>query len=174
MNSEMRSFKPCPFLKWAGGMSQLLEQMSPFFPKEFNTYLEPFLGGGGVLFHLQPEKTVLSDSKPELMHVYKLVRDSSQELMKALDKHFPNCKSRDYYKVRTQDPGDLDAVERAARTIFLNKTCWIVRCAQRLRTPLQKRVAELLPFLRLQWHPSKSVHQHKACSPESVGIYLDK
>ncbi len=125
LTSDTRPPKPIPFLKWAGGKGQLLEQMSPYFPERFNTYYEPFLGGGAVFFHLLPPKAVLSDLNPELVNVWQAVRDKPKELMVALDEHHPHRKSKDYfYKVRSQDPKDMDPVERAARTVFLNKTCY--------------------------------------------------
>ncbi|MCL4308555.1 MAG: DNA adenine methylase [Candidatus Thermoplasmatota archaeon] len=114
-----------PFLKWAGGKAQLLAQMKPFFPKDYRTYFEPFLGGGAVFFHLRPEKAVLSDSNPELINTFTVVRDDPLGLMRALDVHFPQRTEESYfYKVRATDPSTLSSVERAARTIFLNKTCF--------------------------------------------------
>ena len=114
-----------PFLKWAGGKAQLLAQMEPFFPKDYRTYFEPFLGGGAVFFHLQPEKAVLSDSNPELVNTFTVVRDDVEGLMRALDEHLPQRTEEKYfYKVRATDPATLSPVERAARTVFLNKTCF--------------------------------------------------
>ncbi len=114
-----------PFLKWAGGKAQLIPQMEPFFPKDFRTYFEPFLGGGAVFFHLQPEKAMLSDSNPELVNTFTIVRDDPGGLMRALDEHLPQRTEEAYfYKVRATDPSTLSSVERAARTIFLNKTCF--------------------------------------------------
>ena len=117
--------KPTPLLKWAGGKSQLLEQMDPYFPKEFELYVEPFLGGGAVFFHLLPSRATLSDSNTELMNVFRVVRDKPDGLMKALDGHYPHRRNQEYYyRVRALNPKDMTPVERAARTIFLNKTCY--------------------------------------------------
>ncbi len=128
ISSDTRRTKAAPFLKWAGGKSQLLEQMRPFLtfpPRKYETYFEPFLGGGAVFFHLSPAKAVLSDSNPELVHVFRVVRDDVEGLMAALDRHYPHRKGKDYYyQIRAQDPAGLTATERAARTIFLNKTCY--------------------------------------------------
>src|SRR5207249_1876426 len=124
---SLRSYSPeaSPFLKWAGGKAQLLTQLSPFFPNEFGTYLEPFLGGGAVFFHLRPDRAILADSNPELINVFQVVRDDPEGLLAALDRHCPHRKSETYfYKVRKQNPAELSVVERAARTIFLNKTCY--------------------------------------------------
>lgn len=112
-------------MKWAGGKAQLLSQMEPFFPKDFRTYFEPFLGGGAVFFHLRPVAAVLSDSNPELINAFAMVRDDPEGLMEELDFHFPRRKEEQYfYAVRAQDPAALSPVQRAARTIFLNKTCF--------------------------------------------------
>jgi DNA adenine methylase len=113
-------------LKWAGGKAQLLSQMDPFFPNNFRQYYEPFFGGGAVFFHLRPKKAVLSDLNPELIGVYQVVREHPEALMDALDRHAPNRFSKEYfYKVRDRlDPTTLSPVERAARTIFLNRTCF--------------------------------------------------
>lgn len=116
---------PVPFLKWAGGKGQLLGQMAGFFPGDFKTYYEPFLGGGALFFRLLPPRAVLSDSNPELIQAYKSVRDDPGGLMSALDKHRLHSRSEDYfYKVRKQSPLELSPLVRAARTIFLNKTCF--------------------------------------------------
>jgi DNA adenine methylase len=117
--------RPTPFLKWAGGKSQLLDQMRPFFPREFGMYYEPFLGGGAVFFHLLPEKATLSDSNDELMNVYRVIQKEPIEVMRALDAYYPHRKSKVYYyRIRGLNPDELTSVERAARTIFLNKTCY--------------------------------------------------
>jgi len=117
--------KATPLLKWAGGKSQLLAQMDPYFPKEFEVYVEPFLGGAAVFFHLLPSRATLSDSNDELMNVFRVVRDRPDELIMALDGHYPHRKNQEYYyRVRALDTEDMTSVDRAARTIFLNKTCY--------------------------------------------------
>ncbi len=142
---SLRSYLPnaAPFLKWAGGKAQLLKQLSPFFPKEFETYFEPFLGGGAVFFHLRPEKAILSDTNPELVNVFQVVRDDAEALVAALDRHHPHRNSEAYfYRVRKQVPSELTTVERAARTIFLNKTCynglWRVNAKGEFNVPFGK------------------------------------
>jgi DNA adenine methylase len=114
-----------PFLKWAGGKAQLLSQMEPFFPSEYRTYFEPFLGGGAVFFSLRPERAILSDSNPDLINAFVVARDDPKGFMAAVDQHFSRRTEESYfYQVRSQDPTLLSSVERAARTVFLNKTCF--------------------------------------------------
>jgi len=120
--------KARPFLKWAGGKGQLLSQYEPFFPRQWNTYHEPFLGGGAVFFHLAQgiprglRRFLLSDINPELVNVYCCVRDHVEEVISLLSRHQAQH-SRDYYyamrSARLEDP-----VQRAARLIYLNKTCF--------------------------------------------------
>ncbi|MBO9540217.1 DNA adenine methylase [bacterium] len=114
--------KAGPFLKWAGGKGRLLGQYEPLFPKRFNRYFEPFVGAGAVFFHLEPQKAHLSDTNPDLIACYQVIRDELPALIEVLrmyrhDKDF-------YYHVRELNPADLSAVQRAARMIFLNKTCF--------------------------------------------------
>lgn len=113
---------PRPFLKWAGGKGQLLAQYEPFFPGSFSTYYEPFLGGGAIFFRLLPDYALLTDINPELVNVYCCVRDRTETLIKLLDRH-QRCHCPDYYYQVRATPGET-AVERAARFIYLNKTCF--------------------------------------------------
>jgi DNA adenine methylase len=115
-----------PFLKWAGGKSQLLKEISNFMPGEFNNYFEPFVGGGAVLFELHPYQAVINDTNPDLYNCYIVVRDYIEELIADLGRH-QNDESY-YYKLRdidlSEEYGLLSPVQRASRTIFLNKTCY--------------------------------------------------
>ncbi len=116
--------KARPFIKWAGGKSRLIPKMSKLFPpkNQISRYFEPFLGGGAVFFHLQHPKSFLSDSNSELVELYEIVRDNVEELIKALKSH---KNDRDYfYEIRAQDPAKLSAIKRAARFVYLNKTCF--------------------------------------------------
>jgi DNA adenine methylase len=118
-------YTPKPFLKWAGGKGRLLSQYEPFFPKTFDTYYEPFLGGGAVFFHLigRARKAVLGDINPELVNVYRCVRDHVDAVVDLLQQHKAlHCRDY-YYWVRQQQTG-ISEVERAARLIYLNKTCF--------------------------------------------------
>ena len=119
-----------PFLKWVGGKAQLLAQFDAHFPKSIASYCEPFLGGGAVFFHLKarfPEMRVsLHDNNAELINCYQVVRDQVQPLMRLLDEHLKGFQAegeRYFYLVRSRH--DLtEPLERAARMIFLNKTCY--------------------------------------------------
>lgn len=117
---------PRPFLKWAGGKTQLLADLLPLFPEQFDTYYEPFLGGGAVFFALAREKrfgqAVLSDSNPELVNAYVAVRDDLGKVLSLLRRHARKHCEQYYYEVRISSP--RGSAQRAARTIYLNKTCF--------------------------------------------------
>jgi DNA adenine methylase len=111
---------PRPFLKWVGGKSQLLEQYRPLLPEMFGKYFEPFMGGAALFFALRPPRASLRDVNEELVGAYRAVRDDVEGLIRALGKH--RYEEKHYYRVREIEPKKLSLVERAARTIFLNKT----------------------------------------------------
>lgn len=113
---------PRPFLKWVGGKGQLISQYEPFFPTAFLTYYEPFLGGGAIFFRLLPRQAVLTDINPELVNVYCTVRDRVEAVIQHLEIHQRRHSQTYYYDVRA-NPGKT-AVEKAARLIYLNKTCY--------------------------------------------------
>ena len=73
-----------PVLKWAGGKRQLIPKLKEYFPKKFTTYYEPFIGGGAVLFHLQPKKAVVNDFNEDLINCYKCIKDNLDELIEKL------------------------------------------------------------------------------------------
>ncbi|MBD0269861.1 MAG: DNA adenine methylase [Cyanobacteria bacterium Co-bin8] len=116
---------PRPFLKWAGGKGRLLEQYYPYFPKSFDTYYEPFLGGGAIFFHLTGRfrTAVLADINPELVNVYQCVRNQVEDLIALLQEHRQQHSQTHYYAVRSQTELSC-SVQRAARLIYLNKTCY--------------------------------------------------
>ncbi len=116
----LRTVQPRPFLKWAGGKSQLLDQLWEFRPATFARYHEPFLGGGAFFFRLRPERALLSDVNEELINCYETVRDKPKQLLTALAKH--RYDEEHFYEVRDSNP--RGRVLRAARTIFLNKTAF--------------------------------------------------
>lgn len=131
MLTQVRPIAPArPFLKWAGGKSQLLPQYEPFFPRTFRTYYEPFLGGGALFFHLQPKKSFLADINLEIINVYRCVRDEVETVIDALREHHDRHCEEHYYSVRSQiAPNDEwfwcgNNLERAARILYLNKTCF--------------------------------------------------
>lgn len=113
---------PRPFLKWAGGKGQLIPQYAPYLPRSFATYFEPFLGGGAIFFHLQPQRAVLLDINAELVNVYVQVRDAVEAVIARLHHHRDRHQHDYYYQIRAQQP--TCPVERAARLIYLNKTCF--------------------------------------------------
>ncbi len=114
-----------PFLKWAGGKGRLLSQYEPYFPTACATYYEPFVGGGAVFFHLSQrmQRAVLGDINPELVNVYRWVRDAPKALMAKLEHHKRHHSPDYYYHVRQQHQLP-HALDRAARLIYLNKTCY--------------------------------------------------
>ncbi len=115
-----------PFLKWAGGKSQLLSQYDRFFPEKFNAYYEPFLGSGAVFFHLRSQgrlrQAYLSDSNEDLINCYLCMRDHLPELLKFLERHQKLHSRAHYYRTRSR--AFTHPVERAARLLYLNKTCY--------------------------------------------------
>jgi DNA adenine methylase len=111
-----------PFLKWAGGKSKLIEQYIPYFPKSFKTYYEPFLGGGAVFFYLNPPSAFLADINPELVNTYHCVRDEVETLIQSLEVHQLRHGKDYYYEIRQRN--GITQIERAARLIYLNKTCY--------------------------------------------------
>ena len=117
-----------PVLKWVGGKRQLISDIEPLIPKKISTYVEPFVGGGAVLFHLQPKKAIINDFNKELMNVYQVIKDNPNELIKVLKEH-KELNSEDYfYEIRSLDRRDdfenLSSVQKAGRIIYLNKTCY--------------------------------------------------
>ncbi|MBF2077798.1 MAG: DNA adenine methylase [Synechococcales cyanobacterium T60_A2020_003] len=122
--SPAPSLTPRPFLKWAGGKNQLIPQYSEFFPPSFHTYYEPFLGGGAIFFHLahRINHAVLTDINPELVNVYRCIRDHVEAVIERLAEHRQNHGKDYYYTMRSLV--STCPIERAARFIYLNKTCF--------------------------------------------------
>jgi DNA adenine methylase len=115
-----------PILKWVGGKRQLLTEIEKYIPKH-NTYHEPFVGGGAVLFHIQPNKSIINDVNSELINLYKVVKHDVESLIIDLKKH---SNDEDYfYQIREVDRykniySEFTNVERASRILYLNKTCY--------------------------------------------------
>ncbi len=120
MNSENNEIRP--FLKWAGGKSWFVSNYSHLLPKKFNRYVEPFIGGGAVFFHLQPKKAIIGDSNEDLINTYRAIRDNWALVYKYLIKHHNKHNSDYYYKIRNSYPRSFE--QQAARFIYLNRTCW--------------------------------------------------
>jgi len=116
-----------PVLKWVGGKRQLLDTLTPLLPKRINAYCEPFIGGGALLFKIQPSSAYINDINEELIRVYDVIKNDVEALIIALE-DFRN--EADYfYDVREWDRDKeryslLSDVEKAARVIYLNKTCY--------------------------------------------------
>ncbi len=127
----MKKLNISPVLKWAGGKRQLIKEIEKRLPKEINAYYEPFMGGGAVVMHLQPKNAIISDVSDELINVYKEIENNPLELIENLnkleEKHSKNPEEH-YYDIRALDRTDeytnLDNSFKAARTIYLNKTCF--------------------------------------------------
>ena len=115
-----------PVLKWAGGKSRLLPELIARLPGSFNAYHEPFIGGGALYFALANQGLIgranLSDANPSLIDVYLSLRDCVDELIADLGQHI--YEREHYYQVRALRPAELSLPERAARIIYLNKTCY--------------------------------------------------
>jgi DNA adenine methylase len=117
-----------PFIKWVGGKQQLLDIISKYWPESFNTYYEPFLGGGSVFLHFHPEKSVLSDLNRTLMNAYICLSRTQdhEELLKYLDHYQKRNTEEQYMKARTRfnhiRMNQLDIpIEETALFIYLNK-----------------------------------------------------
>ncbi len=137
-----------PFLKWAGGKRQLIEQIKQRLPanlNEFETYIEPFLGGGAVMFHLlqnrQFNRVIALDLNPELILCYNVVKNNVQQLIDELKRisdayppvNSPKKREAFFYDIRkkwNKEKPQFDTlsnemkIKRVAKTIFLNKTCF--------------------------------------------------
>lgn len=119
-----------PVVKWVGGKRQLLPEIKKYIPTKFTTYYEPFIGGGAVLFELQPKKAVINDVNTELINLYTVIKESPEEIIAELKKHAQFSTDSDYfYKIREKDRNIIEYalmsnVEKAARIHYLNKTCY--------------------------------------------------
>jgi len=131
--------KAAPFLKWAGGKTSLLPELLRHVPaKGLRRYHEPFVGGGALFFAVAPRRAVLSDNNAELVHCYVQVRDNVYRVLEALARHI--YEKEHYQSIRALEPLRLSPAERAARFIYLNKTCfnglWRVNRAGRFNVPI--------------------------------------
>ena len=117
-----------PFVKWVGGKRQLMDAIVEAMPKNIRnyTYVEPFIGGGAVLFHIQPKNAIINDFNSELINVYNVVKENLDELIIDLRKH--KNESEYFYHIRsldrTEDFSKIGKIQRASRLIYLNKTCY--------------------------------------------------
>jgi DNA adenine methylase len=119
-----------PFVKWAGGKTQILSVLDSLIPSEFDRYFEPFVGGGAMFFHISSKNiqftSHLSDINEDLINAYKVVKDNVEVLIRLLkhhEKQYNNSRKEYYYHLRAKIK-PLSDVKRAARFITLNKTCY--------------------------------------------------
>jgi DNA adenine methylase len=117
-------------VKWAGGKTQLLDQLDSLYPPapSVNRYIEPFVGSGAVFFHvrelLQPGEAILADGNEELINAYSAIRDDVEKVIRHLVLHRKAHSKAHYYDVRGASRARLSEAGRAARLIYLNKTCF--------------------------------------------------
>lgn len=116
-----------PFVKWVGGKRQILDEIKEFMPLKYSKYYEPFLGGGALLFDIQPRNATVSDINKELINLYLVIKNDVNSLINDLKKHKND--SNYYYQMRELDRNKeayskLSSIEKASRIIFLNKTCY--------------------------------------------------
>ena len=111
-----------PFLKWPGGKRWIAKKYKEYFPKEYNMYIEPFLGSGAVFFSLQPKEAILSDINKELINLYVIMRDNPKELKGQLVYHQERHTKEHYYKIR--DVILTDNLKCAGRLLYLNRACY--------------------------------------------------
>ncbi len=116
-----------PVLKWVGGKRQLLDVLCPLLPKRITTYCEPFIGGGAMLFSIQPNVAYVNDINNDLILVYEVIKNDVESLIETLQDY--RNEADFFYTVRDWDRNkekyiSLSSVQRAARIIYLNKTCF--------------------------------------------------
>lgn len=112
-----------PFTKWTGGKRQLLEVLNENLPADFNTYFEPFIGGGALFFDLLPEKAVINDLNSDLMLAYTAIKKDPEQLIELLHEHAANNSKEYYYDLRMTDRDgryeEMSDTEKAARLIYM-------------------------------------------------------
>ena len=120
-----------PFVKWAGGKRQIIDKLIKYSPVEFNTYFEPFVGGGALLFELSPDKAVINDYNAELINVYECLKDEKKykKMCSELNKYETLHSEEFYFEIRNLDRdkakfNKMPDYKRASRTIYLNKACF--------------------------------------------------
>lgn len=120
-----------PFVKWAGGKRQIIDKLKKYVPDVFNTYYEPFVGGGALLFELSPKDAVINDCNEELVNVFKCIQDETKffKMCNELNRHERNHSKEYYYEIRNKDRNKvkfnkMSDYKRAARTVYLNKACF--------------------------------------------------
>ena len=139
----MFPYKAKPFIKWVGGKAQLLEQFEPLLPRGFEqwdnvTYVEPFVGGGAMLFFMLQRfnninRVVINDINHNLTEAYKNVKDHAEELvykLKQIEKKYSAIQDSELQKKyylefrRRFNEEELTSIERTSLLVFLNRTCF--------------------------------------------------
>lgn len=120
-----------PFVKWAGGKRQIIDELKKHVPDEYNTYYEPFVGGGALLFELAPKSAVINDYNDELMNVFRCIKDEKTftKMCNELNHYEAKHSEEFYFEIRNKDRDKakfkkMPDYKRAARTIYLNKACF--------------------------------------------------
>lgn len=127
---RFNEFKLKPIVKWAGGKTQLIDDIEKLLPNTFNQYFEPFVGGGALLFNLKPPKVVLNDFNSELIKTYTCFKDkkSFDVLIDVLERHEQQHSEEYYLEIRKLDRSErfneLTKEEIAGRFLYLNKACF--------------------------------------------------
>ncbi len=128
--TQVKNMCMSPVVKWAGGKRQILEKLKANLPEKFNNYFEPFIGGGALLFDLVPKNATINDVNQELLAIYTCLKDDElyRLMLEELDKHEKYHSEEYYYQVREWDRDPRFELEplwkRAARAIYLNKSCF--------------------------------------------------
>lgn len=130
LTAKTNNYKIKPFVKWAGGKTQILDKIRPLLPPNYGTYFEPFIGGGALLFSIAPNSAVIADSNSELIAAYKCFQTENEYsmLINELLNHQLNHNEEYFYKIRAMDR-EIDYENypnyiKAARMIYLNKSCF--------------------------------------------------
>lgn len=155
-----------PFVKWAGGKRQLLDALSERMPETYGDYYEPFIGGGALLFCLQPEKAFINDINQELIHTYTEIRDHLDPLLVLLGSMDQvTCTREFYYEMRERYNQKLQSrdydTEMAALFIYLNKHCF--NGLYRVNTKGQFNVP---------WNKKEMVRSMEADNIRNISCYL--
>lgn len=135
-----------PFLKWVGGKRWFTSSYPEILQQPFKRYIEPFLGSGAVFFHLCPRQAILSDINEDLIEAYQAIKDDWCRVYSEIRKHHRNHSKQYYYSLRSSKP--RNQYTRAARFIYLNRTCWNglyrVNLAGKFNVPLGTKTNVLL------------------------------
>lgn len=166
-----------PFVKWAGGKRWLVPTLVELRLARFERYLEPFLGGGAVALALGHPRMLLTDANPDLMAAFTAVRDALPALLTRLDAYRADHAVTHYLAIRALDPATLSPIERAARLIYLNKTCfnglWRVNRQGQFNTP-PGDVRDPALYDRDQIARASAVLQGAHLATEDYAVFLDR